>query len=41
MGALLHVMIQIDTNRWRWLQIAVMADLQAIDATTDVENSIK
>ena len=34
-------MIQIDTNRWRWLQIALMADLQAIDPTADVENSIK
>ena len=41
MGALLQVMIQIDTNRWRWLQIALMADLQAIDPTADVENSIK
>ena len=34
-------MIQIDTNRWRWLQIALMVDLQAIDPTADVENSIK
>ena len=34
-------MIQIDTNRWRWLQIALMADLQAIDPTADVENSFK
>ena len=41
MGALLQVMIQIDTNRWHWLQIALMVDLQAIDPTADVENSIK
>ena len=34
-------MIQIDTNRWHWLQIALMVDLQAIDPTADVENSIK
>ena len=40
MGALLQVMIQIDTNRWHWLQIALMVDLQAIDPTADVENSI-
>ena len=41
MGALLQVMIQIDTNRWRWLQIALMADLQAIDPTNNVKNFIK
>ena len=34
-------MIQIDTNRWHWLQIALKVDLQAIDPTADVENSFK
>ena len=41
MGALLQVMIQIDTNRWHWLQIALKVDLQAIDPTADVQNFIK
>ena len=40
-GAFLQIILDIDTKRWRWLQMVRMADEQALDPISDVLDSTK